>query len=63
MPMTDDPIEAAIRNGAIAALRKRVAERRADAKTCDRPEAAMANKLAEALEQIAAELETEAHHD
>ncbi len=60
--MADDPIEAAIRNGAIAALRKRAAARRAEAKTCDRPEARMANRIAGALEQVAAEFEKEARH-
>jgi len=61
--MLDDPIEAAIRDGAIAALRRRAATRRVEAETSDRPEAAIANKIAEALEQIAAELEAEARHD
>ena len=60
--MVDDPIDAAIRTGAIAALRKRAAARRAEAKTVDRPEAVMANRLATMLEQIAAELEAEARH-
>ena len=60
--MADDPIETAIRNGAIAALRKRAAARREEAKTVDRPEAVMANRLATVLEQIADELEAEARH-
>jgi hypothetical protein len=60
--MADDAIEAAIRNGAIAALRRRTAARRAEAKTCDRPEARIANRIADALEEIAADLETEARH-
>jgi hypothetical protein len=60
--MADDDIEAAIRTGAIAALRRRAAARRDEAKTSDRPEAAIALKIAEALDEIAAELERDARN-
>ena len=60
--MIHDPIEAAIRTGAIAALRRRATARREEAKTCDRPEATVANRIAAVLEEIATELEAEARH-